>query len=200
MARGSKIIFPVQDRKYPESSFLSCEKDIETILTKLFIDDRMKANYLKRLLMINTPDCLEVNPNYDAIVNKTSFKDLRDKRYIILEPNIAMGENEEQKTRLHFVFDHFTPSDHNEYFRDCIIEIDILCHPTCWDIGNFKLRPLKIAGYIDAILNKSKLSGIGELNFMGCNEIVLNENLAGYCLMYSAVHGNDDRLEDQDEG
>ena len=49
-------------------------------------------------------------------------------------------------------------------------------------------------GYIDGILDKSKLSGIGELNFMGCNELILNENLSGYTLMYQAVHGSDDRL------
>ena len=28
------------------------------------------------------------------------------------------------------------------------------------------------------------------------NEIILDENLCGYCLMYSATHGNDDIIED----
>lgn len=56
------------------------------------------------------------------------------------------------------------------------------------------MRPLKIAGYIDGILNGVKLSGIGTLNFVGCNEIILNETLSGYTLMYSAVHGNDDKI------
>jgi hypothetical protein len=30
------------------------------------------------------------------------------------------------------------------------------------------------------------------------NELVLNEDLAGYSLMYRATHGNDDRLPPQD--
>ena len=60
------------------------------------------------------------------------------------------------------------------------------------------MRPIKIAGYIDGILNNSKLSGIGTLNFAGCNEIILDENLAGYCLMYAATHGSDDRIEEEE--
>ena len=199
MARASKILFPNQvERAFPPSSFLSCEKDLEAILTRLFVEDKTKGNYLKRLLMINTKDCLETNPEYDEIVNKTSFKDLRDKKYIIIEPPILFNENEEVKTRLHFVFDHFTPNSSNDYFRDCLIEIDILCHPEMWDIGNFRLRPLKIAGYIDALLNNARLSGLGTLAFVGATEIVLSRSLSGYCLIYSAVHGNDDKLEDEE--
>ena len=49
------------------SSFLSFEKDIETILRKLFIESRPYSNELKKMLIINTEDCLE-NPEYDAIV------------------------------------------------------------------------------------------------------------------------------------
>jgi hypothetical protein len=54
------------------------------------------------------------------------------------------------------------------------------------------MRPLKIAGYIDGILNNSKLTGIGTFQFMGCNELILNPELAGYTLSYWAVHGSDD--------
>ena len=61
------------------------------------------------------------------------------------------------------------------------------------------LRPLKIAGYIDGILNNSRLSGIGKLEFIGCSELVLDENLSGYTLTYRAVHGTDDINEDKPE-
>ena len=37
--------------------------------------------------------------------------------------------------------------------------------PDYWDIGDFQLRPYKIAGYIDGLLNGAKLSGIGTFNF-----------------------------------
>lgn len=181
-----------------KSSFLSCEKDTEAIIRKLFVESRPYSDILKRLLVINTKDCLTdlTNPAYNEIIKNTSIQDLRDKGYIRLEPKIFMGENEEVKSYIRLAFDHFTPASTNEYFKDCIIEIDILSHPDYWDVGNFRQRPLKIAGYIDGILNNCKLSGLGTLNFAGMNELVLDENLAGYCLMYSAVHGNDDNIEE----
>ena len=43
----------------PRSSFLSCEKDIELILKKLFVDKKHWGDMLKRLLVLNTADCLD---------------------------------------------------------------------------------------------------------------------------------------------
>lgn len=175
------------------SSFLSCEKDFETILKKLFFDDRKRADILKRLLIVNAPDCLdnETSPVYAAAINK-SVKQMKDEGYIRIVPKIEFSEHEEVKSYILISFDNFTPNEENTEFRDCTVHIDILCHTDCWDIGNFRIRPLKIAGYIDGLLNESKLSGIGTLNFLGCNELVLSSDLSGYSLMYRAVHGSDD--------
>ena len=194
--RGSRMNGYIGEFK---SSFLSCEKDTETIIKKLFVDSKPYSDMLKRLLLINTPDCLNdmTNPVYLKKIKETSIQDLKEQGYLRFGPKIALGENEEVKSYIRLSFDHFTPS-RNEHFRDCIVEIDILCHSEYWDIGNFRQRPLKIAGYIDGILNENKLSGIGTLNFAGCNELLLDENLAGYCLMYTAVHGNDDLIENGD--
>lgn len=191
--RGSRMNGYIGEFK---SSFLSCEKDTETIIKKLFVDSKPYSDMLKRLLLINTPDCLNdmTNPVYLKKIKETSIQDLKEQGYLRFGPKLTLGENEEVKSYIRLSFDHFTPSK-NEHFRDCIVEIDILCHPEYWDIGNFRQRPLKIAGYIDGILNENKLSGIGTLNFAGCNELLLDENLAGYCLMYTAVHGNDDLIE-----
>jgi hypothetical protein len=90
--------------------------------------------------------------------------------------------------------DNFTTNDSNPYYRDCTITFDIICHTDYWDIGNYRVRPIKIAGYIDGLLNHAKLSGIGTLDFLGCSELVLNEDLSGYTLSYRAIHGNDDKL------
>lgn len=113
-----------------QSSFLSCEKDTEAIINKLFVESRPYSDYLKRLLLINTKDCLYdmTNPKYLEIIKHTSVQDLREKGYIRLEPKILMGENEEVKSYIRLSYDHFTPSG-NPHFRDCIVEIDIICHP-----------------------------------------------------------------------
>ena len=180
-----------------KSSFLSCEKDLETIIRKLFVDSRPYSDKLKRLLLINTDDCLfdTTNPAYIEKINSMSISDMREKGYIKIEPKIPFGENEEVKSYILITFDNFTPNRENEYYRDCVIEIDIICHTDYWDVGNFRVRPLQIAGYIDGILNGAKLSGIGTLDFISCNELVLSKELSGYCLMYSAIHGVEDILE-----
>lgn len=182
------------------SSFLAFEKDIETILRKLFIESNPYSEVLKRLLVINTKDCLD-NADSPAIKEKLknmSLAKLRQEGYIKLEPKIAMPEHEEVKAYIIMSCDNFTPNDTNTYYRDCTVSFDIICHLDYWDLGNYRIRPLKIAGYIDGILNEAKLSGIGTFNFLGCSELVLNEDLAGYTLIYRAVHGNDDKLPNEE--
>lgn len=179
-----------------KSSFLSCEKDTESIIRKLFVDSKPHSDMLKRLLLINTPDCLNdmTNQVYINKIKNTSIKDLREQGYIRLEPKIKLSENEEVKSYIVISFDNFVLNATNPEFRDCIVMIDVICHTDYWDVGNFRLRPLKIAGYIDGILNGCKLSGIGKFQFAGCNELILDDNLSGYCLMYSAIHGSDDEI------
>ena len=184
-----------------KSTFLSCEKDVETIVRKLFVDSRPYSDELKRLLLINTKDCLDdrTNPVYNEKISNTSLGDMIDEGYIRMKPLIKLGENEEVRSYICLSFDNFTPNANNTYYRDHIIEIDIICHIEKWDLGNFRLRPLKIAGYIDGILDQAKLAGIGTLDFITCNEIVLSEDLAGYCLMYRTVNADDDKIESEEE-
>ena len=183
------------------SSFLSCEKDIEEILRKLFVSSKPYSDYLKRLLIINTKDCLdnETSTTIQQKIADMKLAKLRQEGYIKLEPKIRFGEHEEVKSYIIISCDNFTPNATNPYYRDCTVTFDIICHTDYWDIGNYRVRPLKIAGYIDGILNKARLSGIGTFQFMGCNQLVLNEELSGYTLMYRAVHGNDDKLETEEE-
>lgn len=177
------------------SSFLSCEKDTNTILRKLFIETQPYSDLLKRLLIINTKNCLEEDGEFvENVLKEHSLAKIVKEGYIKLSPKIALPEHEEIKSYIIISYDTFTPNEENTYYRDCTITFDIICHIDYWDLGDFRIRPLKIAGYIDGILNDCKLSGIGTLNFMGCSELVLNEEFAGYSLMYRTVHGNDDKL------
>lgn len=176
------------------SSFLSCEKDMETILKKLFIESRPYSDELKRLLVINTKDCLDNKTSdvYNEKIKEMTVAKLREEGYIKIEPKIRFPEHEEVKSYIIITFDNFTTNEKNPQFRDCTVNFDIVCHTDYWDIGNYRLRPLKIAGYIDGLLNNTKLSGIGTFNFAGCNELILSEDLSGYTLSYRAIHGSDD--------
>lgn len=177
------------------SSFLSCEKDIETILRKLFIESKPYCDILKRLLVVNTKDCLDNDTEaVEKKLKEMSLAKLVQEGYVKLEPKVKMFEHEEVKAYIIISLDNFTMNATNPEYRDCTVNFDILCHTDYWNIGDYRLRPLKIAGYIDGILNNAKLSGIGIFNFLGCNELILNEDLSGYSLSYRAVHGNDDRV------
>ena len=178
------------------SSFLSCEKDIEEILRRLFISSKPYSDKLKRLLVINTKDCLD---NESSVViqqklEEMSLSKMRQEGYIKIEPKFYFGEHAEVKSYIVISCDNFITNRTNPYYRDCNVSFDIICHTDYWDLGDYRVRPLQIAGYIDGILNNAKLSGIGRFEFVGCNELILNEEMSGYTLMYHAVHGNDDKL------
>lgn len=182
------------------SSFLSCEKDTETIVRKLFVDSKPYSDDLKRLLVIPNRDCLDAktNPKYMEKLREMTLGKMVESKYIRITPRLDFGENEEVKNYLLITYDNFVPNANDEYYRDHIVMIDIICNLDNWELGNYRIRPIKIAGYVDGILNGARLSGIGKLQFMGMNEIVLSENLAGYCLMYRAINGVDDKLEGDD--
>lgn len=177
------------------SSFLSCEKDTETILRRLFIESRPHSDTLKKLLIVNTKDCLTAQGDklqyIQEKINSFNIKSLIDKQYVRLFPKLTFGEHEEVKSYILVSFDNFTPNETNPEYRDCTVTFDVVCHTDYWSLDNFQLRPLKIVGYIDGILNETKLSGIGRFHFMGCSQLILNEDLSGYTLMYRAVHDVD---------
>ena len=177
-----------------KSSFLSAEKDQQLIWRKLFIENRPYSDYLKRLLVINTKDCLdESKQQYRDVLKDYSLKKLREDGYLRVVPKLSFGEHEEVKSYIILEFDDYTPSD-NPQFRNCVISFTIISHLDYWEMDDYKLRPHQIAGYIDGILDGTKLSGIGELRFLGASQVVLNEYLGGVLLRYVATH---EKQEDQ---
>ena len=184
-----------------QSSFLSCEKDAEIILRKLFIESRPYSDDLKRLLVINTKDCLDdkTNPIYLEKIQKTTLPDLIEKGYIKLSPKLNFGEFEEVKSYILITFDNFSVNKTNPQFRDCTVYIDVITHLDYWDLGNYRMRPLKIVGYIDGILDNSRLTGIGTFQFESCVMSKYDEDFSGYTLKYRAIHGSDDELPESDK-
>lgn len=185
-----------------ESSFLSCEKDSALILKKLFVQDRKHAEELKRLLVINMPDCLDNKDSeiYKKKIEEMTIKELIKQGYIRFTPKVYMPEFEEVKSYILISFDNFVTNVKNPEFRDCTVSFDIICHTDTWDLGDFRMRPIKIAGYIDGLLNKQKLTGIGTFNFLGCKELLLDQEYSGYSIFFEAIHGEgpiggDDKIE-----
>lgn len=113
-----------------QSSFLSCEKDIETILKLLFVSSGEYGQTLKRLLVINTKDCLE-NQDSEIIkakIQEMSLAKLRQEGYIKIEPKVRMEEHAEVKSYIIITLDNFMQTATNPQYRDCTITFDIICH------------------------------------------------------------------------
>lgn len=196
------------------SPFFSCPQDISKLLEILFIKNRPYSNMLKRLLIINSPDCLDSKKDkeYNAIVDKYTVKRMIEEGYIRLSPKIARGTHEQIKSYLIITQDNFSPNKKSSQYRDYMTNMEVVCYNDAWVLNDLKIRPLMICGYIDGILNslsdeakdssktlssRIKLTGIGYYDFLGCNLVVLNEDLSMYTLSYLGQHFTEDLGENQ---
>ena len=111
-----------------KSTFLSCETDQEKIWKRLFVESRPYSDKLKRLLVINTPDCLDESKlQYQEVLEHITLDFLHDRKYLRTVPKLAFGEHEEVKAYILLEFDDFVPTE-NPYYRDCVISFSIICH------------------------------------------------------------------------
>ena len=51
----------------------------------------------------------------------------------------------------------------------------------------------KIAAELDSMFDDTRLTGLGEVEFLGANQMILTDEYAGLCLMYRTVHGAEDK-------
>ena len=165
---------------YPKSSFLSMEKDMSLISDML-----MKNDNLKKMLYYTTKDCLNKPKLTEDETLELFGKNIK------LVPKLQVDN--EVLNYIIISFDNFIPNATNPEFRDNLIEFDIICHFDQWQLKDFQLRPYRIAAEIDSMFNNKHLTGIGELQFLGANQIMLTDEYAGVCLMYSAIHGEEDK-------
>ena len=170
----------IESYSYPHSSFLSTEKDMNIIVNHFLKNER-----LKKLLFYNTKDCL----NQPELTDDQTFSMFGNQIKIV--PKIKVDSS--VLVYVIISFDNFTTNQRNPEFRDNIVSFDIVCHFDQWQLQDFQLRPYKIAAEIDSMFNNKHLTGIGELHFLGANQIVLTDEFAGLTLMYEAIHGGEDK-------
>ena len=171
----------ISEYDFPKSSFLSIDKDMSIITDYL-----LKNNRLKKLLYYTSKDCLQ-KPNLTEEQSIGLFG-----KNIKIIPKLQVDG-----AVLNYIiisFDNFVGNKSNPEFRDNIIEFDIICHFDQWQLQDFQLRPYKIAAEIDSMFDGQRLSGIGQLEFLGANQMILTDDYAGICLLYRAIHGEEDKI------
>lgn len=160
----------------PKSSFLAVEKDMG-----LLVDLIIKNQRLQKLLYYDIPNALD-----QPQVPQEKVLEMFGKQIKIV-PKLKVDKPE--FCYLVISFDNFTQNASNPMFRDNIVSFDIVCHFDQWNLQDFALRPYRIAAELDSMIDKKKLTGIGEMQFLGCSQIVLSDEFAGLSLMYQAIHG-----------
>ena len=167
--------------EYPKSSLLGMPKDAAIII------DRILSNpNLLRLLVYETRDWQS-----QPLPNGEQIKELFTSHQISSVPKIMIDSKE--KTYIRLTYGTVIRNASNPEYRDNTFGIDIICHYDNWDLGDFELRPYRVAGEIDAMLDKTHLTGIGELEFVSATPYVYNEEFAGVSLTYLAVRGHEDQ-------
>ena len=170
----------IENYQFPKSSFLSINKDLDIIINRILKNER-----LQKLLYYSVN-----NPLEQKVLNEDEQLELVSKNIKIVPKLYIDGS---VMNYIIISFDNFIPNATNPEFRDNVISFDIICHFDQWQLNDFNLRPYRIAAELDSIFNNTHLTGIGTLQFLGCNQLLLNEEFAGVSLMYAAVHGEEDK-------
>lgn len=163
----------------PRSSFLSINKDMKLLVDKIMANER-----LCKLLYYTDADALDKPKLTDEQKIGLFNKQIKNVPKLYVDNSVL--------AYIIINFDNFVESSNPE-FRDNMIEFDIICHFDQWQLRDFNLRPYRIAAELDSMLDKQRLTGIGLLEFVGANQIILNDEFAGICLMYKTYHGNEDK-------
>ena len=170
----------IESYKYPKSAFLSTEKDMGIIVNMIMKNDR-----LKKMLYYTTRDCMN-KPDLTEDETLSLFgKQIKTVPKLYVDGSVL--------NYIIISFDNFMSNRTNPEFRDNVIEFDIICPFDQWQMKDFELRPYKIAAEIDSMFNDKHLTGIGKLEFLGANQMILTDEFAGICLMYQAIHGEEDK-------
>ena len=170
----------IENYQFPKSSFLSINKDLDIIIKRMLKNER-----LQKLLYYTTSRPLDQK----ALTEDQQIEMLQNNIKIV--PKLQIDSSV-----LNYIiisFDNFVPNNSNPEFRDNIISFDIICHFDQWQLGDFDLRPYRIAAELDTLYNETHLTGIGTLQFLGCSQIIVNDEFAGLSLTYQAIHGEEDK-------
>lgn len=112
----------------------------------------------------------------------------------LIDKNIRMKpllpQEEEKGSFLIVLLDNFAINPENSEFKVMSIRVDILVPYEDWNKIDSTLKPFRIMGIVDTILNNQRISGIGKLQFQSGEVFSVGEKLGGYTLIYGTEDFN----------
>lgn len=154
------------------STFTSVEKTLAEVVDRLMRNER-----LKKLLYYADKHALGL-PNLNQ---EQTFGLLNEQIKIV--PKLKVDPD--TKPYIIISLDKFVPLPSQTTFRSISLSFDVLCAYDHWLLDDFKLRPYSIAGEIDGMINNSFINGSNVADFVGAQQLVLNEHLGGVSLYYN---------------
>ena len=104
-------------------------------------------------------------------------------RQIMIMPKI-FDDSTEKTSYIVAMFSNFVVNALNPDFKLSSIRFDIACPYDEWVLNDKSLRPYLMMQEIDDMFNGAKMSGIGTLQFVRAESIVLTPQIGGYSMIY----------------
>lgn len=82
------------------------------------------------------------------------------------------------------IFDGFVVNSLNPEFKISTLRFDIACPYDEWILNEQSLRPYLIMQELDGMFNECQLAGIGTLQFVKADNLVLSPWIGGYSMWY----------------
>ena len=104
-------------------------------------------------------------------------------KQIMIVPKI-WDESTEKTSYVVALFSNYTTNIINSDFKLATIRFDIACPYDEWVLDEHSLRPYLMMQEIDDMFNGARMAGIGTLQFVRAEAIVLTSQIGGYSMLY----------------
>jgi hypothetical protein len=93
-------------------------------------------------------------------------------------------DSTEKSSYIVAIFSNFTTNPVNPDFKISTVRFDVACPYDEWVLDDKSLRPYLIMQEIDNMFNQAQMAGIGTLQFVRADSIVLTPQIGGYSMLY----------------
>ena len=104
-------------------------------------------------------------------------------KQIMIVPKI-FDDSTEKNSYIVALFSNFTTNMLNPDFKLSNVRFDIACPYDEWVLNDKSLRPYLIMQEIDNMFNQAQMAGIGTLQFVRADSLVLTPQMGGYSMLY----------------
>lgn len=98
----------------------------------------------------------------------------------------VINKDEHIKNYIIIQFGGFSPAgkETSDMYKQYFLSFDVVCNIDNWMLNDYTPRPYKIMAEIDKEIGESKMQSLGPVEFVTADNLVINEELSGFTLVY----------------